>query len=158
MENFEVPFKQVKMLKDLQLKLESEGFLKVHLPNKVEWKVTKPQPLELTLEENRITIRSDGKVDKFDASEGSVKDQKGFRDLLDWLRLDADGLLKNYKVTQLGPNRYKFESLNPGIGMKALTMSLGKSGHVSSLSFEELGGDEILISFGHPKVKYRKQP
>ena len=136
MSSLEVPFKQTKTLKDIQMKLESEGLLKVQLPNKVEWKITKPQALEMTLDQDRITIQSDGKKDTFRASEGSGKDQRAFRDLLNWLRLDAEALQKDYDITSLKAGVYRFRARNSETGMKALTMNLNKAGHVDTLNFE----------------------
>gem|GEM_PF-6503089 len=155
MATLEVPFKQTKTLKDIQLKLESEGVLKVQLPNRVEWKVNKPQALDMVLEQDKVTLKSDGKEDTFRASEGSAKDQRAFHDLLNWLRLDAEALMKDYDVTEVGKNRYRFTAKKADMGMKALTMNLNKNGHVETLTFEEIAGDEIVIRFGAPKVKYK---
>lgn len=154
MSSLQVAFKQTKTLKDIQLKLESEGVLKVQLPNKVEWKITKPQPLEMMLDQETITLSSDGKTSVFRMSEGSTKDQRAFHAMLNWLRLDADALLKDYDVTELGKNRYRFAAKKGDTGMKALIMTVNKNGHVETLTFEEIAGDEILIRFGAPKVVY----
>ncbi len=154
MSSLEVSFKQTKTLKDIQLKLESEGVLKVQLPNTVEWKIQKPQPLEMLLDKDVIKLKSDGKESIFHASEGSAKDQRAFHDLLNWLRLDASAILENYNVVQEGKNRYRFHAKNSASGMKSLVMNLNRIGHVETLSFEELAGDEIAIRFGTPAVKY----
>jgi len=157
MASLEVPFKQIKTLKDIQLRLESEGILKVQLPNRVEWKVLKPQPLEMVLEQDKVTVKSDGKEDTFRASEGSAKDQRSFHDLLNWLRLDADALTRDYQVSRLSPNRYRFVAKNPDSVIKALNMDLSKAGHLQKLTFEEAAGDEIRIEFGIPQVKYQRK-
>ncbi len=139
MTKLEVPFKQTKTLKDIQLKLESEGVLKVQLPNKVEWKVTKPQALEMILDQDKITLKSEGGEDTLRATDASAKDQRAFRDMLNWLRLDADALVKDYEVSQAKANHFRFQSKREDSGMKGLTMKLNSSGHVETLSFEERG-------------------
>lgn len=155
MASLEVHFHQIKTLKDIQLKLESDGVLKVQLPNRVEWKVQKPQRLDMILEQDKVTLKSEGKEETFRASEGSAKDRRAFTDLLNWLRLDADALVKDYEVSETGPRTYRFSAKNSGTGMKALTMKIGAAGAVETLTFDEASGDEIHIVFGAPKVKYR---
>lgn len=156
-EHLEVDFKQTKTLKDMDLKLNSEGHLTVNHPNKVEWKILKPTPLTVELEKGTITINSASGTQKFSQAENpSAKDRESFQTLLSWLRLDAREISEKYDVTKLALHNYRFEAKDPNTPvMKALEMKVAATGHVTDLKFEEASGDSVEIQFSKPKVKYR---
>lgn len=160
LETLETSFKQVKTVKGMDLKLDSEGTLKITFPNKVEWKVTKPEKVTVVLIGDRIQISSDGKTQEFRASEGSAKDQAAFQDLLRWLKLDADGILRAYNVMETSggqkPRVFNFiPKESAGVPLKNLFLTLSADGHMEKLFFNETSGDDIAIKFSKPKLKYR---
>ncbi|HMN68959.1 MAG TPA: outer membrane lipoprotein carrier protein LolA [Bdellovibrionales bacterium] len=148
----EVDFHQVKTIADMDLKLTSSGHLSVQRPNRVEWKVTRPEVMTVVLENEKIAVTADGKTEEFDAKQAaSGKDRKSFQELLAWLKLDADILLNKYEITKLGVGRYRFQPRDKDATLKDLEMTLARAGHVEKLSFVEASGDHIEISFGKPK-------
>ena len=154
LKSLEVSFEQTKILKDMQIELKSSGVLKLEPPNKVEWKITKPQPLTVRLDKDRIAITSDGKTETFKTGEGpTAKDRRNFEDLLNWLSLDAHAIAKNYSVTKLGERNFRFQAKRPDATIRDMTMTLNKNGHVDLLKFDEASGDQISIRFATPKVK-----
>lgn len=152
--SMEVDFKQTKTLKDIDLKLQSEGTLKVVPPKFVQWKILKPEPLTVELEDQKITIQSSSKTQTFSQSEGpSAQDRKSFSRMLSWLKMDAQAIAEGYDIWQSGESRYRFTSKDekePAV--TALDMQLDKSGYVTMLKIEEASGDEIQIHFKKPKV------
>jgi hypothetical protein len=154
----DVDFQQTKTLKDMDLKLKSEGHLTLSLPQRVEWKILKPTPLTVELEKDKITIHSGSGTQVFSQAENpSAKDRESFQTLLTWLKLDAEEINRKYDVTLTGPGQYRFTSKNPDEPvMKSLEMKLSKAGHVQELRFHEASGDQVQIRFAKPKVTYRR--
>ncbi len=154
----DVDFKQTKSLKDLNLTLNSEGHLNLIPPDHVQWKITKPQPLTVDLEQQKITIRSASGTETFSQSENpSEKDRKSFAMMLTWLKLDADAILQKYTVSKLKSRTFRFVTKDPGEPMlKSLEMELTEAGHVATLLFQEASDDEMRLVFARPKVIYRK--
>ena len=159
MESLEVDFHQIKSLKDVQIQLESSGHLSVSESNRIEWKVFKPEPLKVVLENNTISVGLNGKSETFHAGDGpSGKDREGMNDLLNWLKLDAQAIMKSYDVTRLKTSTYRFVSKKKQSTLISLNMQLSNAGYVSKLTFYEASGDEIEITFAQPKIKsLRKQ-
>lgn len=157
-ERLDVDFKQVKTLKDIALDLKSEGHLTLKMPKEVEWKVLKPQPMTVTLADQKITIKSPSNTQTFSQEQNpSAKDRKSFQTMLTWLKLDAQAIAEKYAVSETGPREYKFISKDPKEPVvKAMTMKMDKTGHVASLLFEEVSGDSMRLNFSQPKVVYKK--
>lgn len=157
-EQLDVDFKQTKILKDINMKLESEGHLTLKFPDRVEWKVTKPQAMLVELENQKIKITSASGSQSFSQNENpSAKDRRSFESILNWLRLDADGIYQRYIINSASKRRYNFvakDKSEPVI--KALDMELTGNGHLAKLVFHEVSGDEIHILFNKPKVVYRR--
>jgi hypothetical protein len=154
----DVDFQQTKSLKDIKLDLNSEGHLTLKLPDQVEWKILKPQPMTVNLEQEKITIHNGAELQTFSQKENpSAKDRKGFATMLSWLKLDAGEISSQFDVQEAKPRDYIFVPKDPkGAMFKSLEMNMGKEGHVETLVFEEASGDEIRIHFKKPKVIYRK--
>jgi hypothetical protein len=157
-ERLEVDFKQTKILKDIALELKSEGRMTLSLPHRVQWKILKPQPLTVELEQQKVTIQSATATQTFSQSENpSAKDRKNFETMLSWLKLDPDAIAANYFISKIAENQYRFVSQETSDPVfKALEMELLPAGHVSKLRFQESSGDEIRIQFSKPVVVYRK--
>jgi outer membrane lipoprotein-sorting protein len=158
-ERLDVTFEQTKTLKDMDLKIKSSGNLTLVPPGKVEWNVIKPQPLFVTLEPGKITVTADGKTETYKPGQGGTQaDRKNLEDLLNWMRLDAEAIERDYFVAQEDPGVFTFQSRREGASLKHLTMWLTKNGDVKKLVFQEASGDKMEIAFGTPKVKTRKKP
>lgn len=157
MESLEVPFKQIKSLTDLNLELRSEGRLTLTLPDRVLWEILKPQPTTVLLEQDKITLDSNGKKETFKPGDSnSTKDKQSFADLLNWLKLDAEAIAQNYTVSKTTDRTYTFAAKRPDSAVKSLEMELTKSGDVAELNFNESSGDKIKIQFGKPKITHKK--
>jgi len=158
-DRLDVDFKQTKILKDINLELKSEGHLTVKAPDQVEWKIVKPEPLTVTLEQQKVTVKSSSGTQSYQQSENpSTKDRESYATLLTWLKLDAGAIADKYNVTELAKNHYRFVSKDPHEAMiKALEMEMAPDNHVSKLIFDEVSGDQMRLAFGKPKVTYRSQ-
>ena len=158
-ERLDVDFKQTKTLKDIQLDLKSEGHLTLELPGRVVWKVLKPQPMTVNLEQEKITIESPTSKQTFSQAENpSAKDRQTFATMLTWLKLDAHAIAEKYTVLETGKNRFRFLSKDPNEPViKSLEMQMDGAGHVAHLLFEEVSGDSIKLQFAKPKVIYKKK-
>jgi outer membrane lipoprotein-sorting protein len=156
-DRLDVDFKQTKILKDINLELKSEGHLTVKAPDQVEWKILKPEPMTVTLEQQKITIKSASGTQSYQQAENpSAQDRESYATLLTWLKLDAGAIAEKYTVTALGKNRYRFVAKDPHEPMiKALEMDMGSDNHVHQLVFDEVSGDQMRLAFGKPKVIYR---
>jgi outer membrane lipoprotein-sorting protein len=156
-EQLDVDFKQTKTLKDIQLDLKSEGHLTLKLPDLVVWKILKPQPMTVDLDQQKITIHSPSSTQTFEQSQNpSAKDRRSFATMLTWLKLDAGAIAAKYSVTEPAPRHYRFVSKDPHEPMlKSLEMEMTAAGHVAELTFEEVSGDQIHLHFGKPTVTYR---
>lgn len=157
MQRLDVAFKQTKILKDMSLKLESEGQLTIQFPDRVEWKIIKPQPMTVELENQKVKITSSSGSQTFSQSENpSAKDRRSFGSMLSWLKLDAEEIWQNFTIKKTGPRRYVFLAKNQRESlMKSLEMELTKNGHLAKIVFIETSSDEIHILFNKPKVVYR---
>jgi outer membrane lipoprotein-sorting protein len=156
LEQLDVDFKQIKRLKDMKLELASEGHLRLQPPSRVEWEIRKPQPMMVVLSQDKITVKSDEKEEVYKLSEaGTTRDRRRLSDLLSWLRLDADEILKSFAAEKRSEQSYEFvaKSADPMIKRLALTLTL--RGHVQRIVFFEASGDEIQMDFATPVLKYR---
>lgn len=158
-QKLDVDFKQTKTLKDIQLDLKSEGHMTMTLPDHVQWKIHKPEPMTVDLEQQKITIHSGSGTQTFSQDQNpSAKDRKGFATMLSWLKLDSSAIMNHYDVTQLAPRKYRFTAKDKDEPMlKSLEMELTSSGHVAQLLFQEVSGDEIRLQFSKPKVVFKSQ-
>lgn len=156
--HLEVDFQQTKKLKDIDLKLESSGILKVDPPHGVLWRVIKPNPVMVTLSQQTIVIQTASGTQTFSQSENpSEKDRKSFSNMLGWLKLDAEAISNQYEVTQPGPSQYRFVAKDKkATSLQNLEMQMTPEGHIRVLKIEEESGDSIEIRFGKPKIHRRK--
>ena len=156
-ERLDVDFKQVKVLSDLDLKLRSEGHLSLKFPDHVEYRISKPEPLRVELDKQKISIFSPDGMQTFSQSENpSAKDQKNFATMLSWLRLDAASISEKYTIIETSAHHFHFVAKEPQeMMMKALDMEVAPDGHVIHLTFFEVSGDQLRLDFGVPKVTRR---
>lgn len=157
--HLEVDFKQTKILKDLNLRLASEGHLTLALPDRVIWKIEKPQSMSVDLNQEKITIQSSTNTQTYSATENpSVQDRQNFATMLSWLKLDARAIAGKYEVRELAKRRYLFIAKETKAAvLKSLEMELTPAGHVAKLIFQEISGDEMRIQFAKPKVVHRRR-
>ena len=69
-----------------------------------------------------------------------------------WMNLDAKAISDAYAVQKLGPASYSFEPRKPSPFTK-IVMNLSKTGHLETLSLEEVSGDSMQLKFGIPHLK-----
>lgn len=155
-EKLQARFHQTKTLKDLNVRLQSEGELTLAKPDTVIWDVRKPSPMkmELTAGEARLTTATGTQTLKADAGPQA----ENMKNLSAWLKLDADALAKNYSVEAAGKNAFRFKARDqkqsPFLG---LDLTLAPDGHVQRLVLAERSGDEIDIKFDPPHVLKKKK-
>jgi hypothetical protein len=145
-QTLQTKFHETKTLRDIQLK-----DLTVIRPNKVIWKVTRPSPLTVTLEETRLQILEEGKTESF-AIEGEAK--QALKSLVVWLKLDPDELFATYQISSLGENRFAFvpKSLETS-PIQRLEMTLRTNSYVERLQIDEKSGDHLDIRFEKPRIE-----
>jgi outer membrane lipoprotein-sorting protein len=145
-------FHEIKTLKEMKLTLESDGELTVIRPSKVIWKVTRPSPLTVILEESRLQILdSEGKGETL-AIEGEAK--KSLKSLVAWLKLDPNELFETYQISDLGENKFRFEPKVPAESpLRALVMQIRPKSYVEQLQIEERSGDSLTIRFEKPRIE-----
>jgi len=150
----EVDFKQTKILKDIQLELTSEGHMTMILPDHVQWKILKPEPMTVDLDQQKITIHSSSGKQTFSQAENpSARDRKSFATMLSWLKLDAGAIMSQYEVQKTAARRFHFIAKDKEEPMlKSIELELTAAGHVATLLFQEVSGDEIRLEFKKPKV------
>lgn len=150
----EVDFKQTKILKDIQLELKSEGHMTMILPDHVQWKILKPEPMTVDLEQQKITIRSSAGNQTFSQADNpSARDRKSFSTMLSWLKLDASAIMSQYDVQRPAARRFRFVAKDKDEPLlKSIELALTPAGHVATLLFQEISGDEIRLEFSKPKV------
>jgi outer membrane lipoprotein-sorting protein len=161
----EVSFKQLKTLKDLGLQLKSEGRLKLQPPNRVVWEILQPSPVQVTLDQNEIRIRSgkgaDAQVQTFKMSEApSDPSTQNLTGLIAWLTLDSKALAEQYMIYAEGSNSFRFipkqkGTAPPSTPFKDLFMTLSGNGLLKHLTIDELSGDTVDIDFGTPKITHK---
>jgi hypothetical protein len=156
-EKLDVDFKQTKHLSDLALDLNSEGHLSLRRPDHVEWKITKPESLSVELEGGRIRIHGAKGDETFDSADAQEADRRRMEALLNWLKLDADAIARDFTIEKKDTTHFTFTAKpgHPSL-VTALEMELAASGHVTKLLFRERSGDEIRLSFGTPKLVYKQ--
>lgn len=161
-DSLQVGFHQEKKLKDMKSPLKSEGTLKVQRPDQVQWEIVKPSRVLVTLSPSLISLESgegDSKtVQSFkrgDLAQG--KESRALEGLVSWLQVDAIALSKEYRVMKTGEREYQFEpraiETSP---FEKLQMKLSLKKHIEKLLLFEKSGDLLEISFGSPKVTFKK--
>ena len=153
-----VDFSQHKYIKELDVDIKSNGKLQVKWSDHVIWKIESPSPFEFVFNSSEIKITSKSyagkeRVDTYKIGETiSKKDAKGLMQLLLWLRLDADGLVKHYSICRQDDLLRFFPIESEDIVFKQLDMSLCKTGYIKSLKLYEKSGDLINIEFSKPTI------
>lgn len=155
---FRARFTQVKHLKDMALDLTSEGQLTVIRPHKVIWRVDRPSPLEMTLEERAIhLVQGQGAARREQhwklGNEIGEADLKGIHDLMAWLRLDIPAINAAYRLTEVKPGELRCapRENSPHSPFVAMNLRLNPKGHLERLILEERSGDSLEITFSAPE-------
>lgn len=142
-ESLTVGFEQMKILKDMDFRLKSEGQMSVTPPNHIIWEVRKPAPLKFEL-------------DTEDANSAiPEKQRREIAQMILWLRLDPDALSKDYEVVENSPNSFSFTAKNKDGVFKSMQLTL-KNGFAETVTLDENSGDRIALKFARPNVKYKK--
>lgn len=154
----EVSFTQVKILKELDVRLASEGRFILNRPEKVIWEISKPSPVRVTIDRSAMRIESgsgDAAHTQVFKLGSTVSDEstKNLTALIAWLNFDAETLYAQYVITSVGKDVFRFdprESINSPF--QHLVMQLSVEGHLKHLSIHEASGDVLEIDFGKPKI------
>lgn len=151
-------FHQTKHVKDLDLDLQSEGSLVLIRPERVVWKIKKPSPTELILENRKIEMTSgegsNKKTQNF-SLDGAMDPAitKSLLSMIAWLKLDLAAIRDAYTIYGLEKDTYQCVPKDEkGSVFKSLTLSLHSKGHMQKLLIEEKSGDHIEIAFDEPKI------
>lgn len=157
----DVDFKQTKTLKDMNLQLKSEGHLTLRRPDRLIWKITRPQPLEILMSPNALTIRSgvgqDAQTQTLNTEAlGSDQASRSMVGLLAWLNLDGHALAQDYEIYAVGQRLFRFlpkdKAMSP---FASLEMKLSSDGQLERLALAEKSGDRLDIQFAKPKIGHR---
>jgi outer membrane lipoprotein-sorting protein len=155
-------FEQEKLVKDLDVRIESSGKFSFVSPEKVSWEVTKPSLMRMTLDGEKVSIRSgEGSNAKEETyrlgsqmGEGAAK---SLTRMTAWLKMDVNAISSSYDVYQEKSGEYRCV---PKKGEEALfeslTIKLHPSGHMERLILGERSGDLITIQFSKPEITRRK--
>ncbi len=155
----EVSFTQKKVIKDIDVRLTSEGRFKIIRPEKIIWEITKPSPVKVTFDKAEIRIESGAGASQHSQVlklGDSLPDKaaKSLAGLVAWLDLDAKKLHAQYVIFHAGAQAFRFEPRQKeGSPFKDLLMTLGGDGHLKQLAIQETSGDTLDIEFGVPKIK-----
>lgn len=151
------PFKQKKTFKDIDMVLKSEGQFELSRTSKtVTWQVLKPSPLKVILNGVEVKMIGPESTQTFKISEiGGDKAMKSLTSLVAWLELDAEKLTRDYGVSQLGPDKFRFVPKTDTFG--ELDMQLNPKGFLTKLEIHERSGDKLEIDFGTPKISRSTQ-
>jgi hypothetical protein len=149
-------FHETKTIKNMSLKLESDGELTIDRskarPNLVIWKVTRPSPLTVSLTQGKLDIvGADGKAESY-SMEGAARDS--LQALVAWLRLDPEELAKTYLVTDLGGERFRFAPRKGSeLPIQSIQMKLEAGSYLEELEIMESSGDRLVIRFEKPRIE-----
>lgn len=154
-----VDFKQIKTLKELGVKLESEGKLELIRPSQVIWEIKKPSRVLIRFDQKQIRIESgEGKdvsiqvVKMEDIPKG--RESKSIGGLMAWLQLDAHALSEQYIVTSSQAKKLMFSPKQKDNSVfKSIELTLSSTGHLEILHIWEGSGDEIEIQFSAPRIE-----
>lgn len=155
--SLEADFHQVKDLKDMGMRMKSEGRFRLEPPSgAVVWEVRKPAHVKVELDAKGIRITSgDGAqatIQTFRAEEmPKGGDAASLHDLVAWLKLDAHALAEQYEIARLPDDRFLFTPRKPG-PFRTMEMALAKDGHLKTLVLDEASGDRMTIAFEKPRV------
>ena len=158
----EAPFKQVKTIQSLGLKLPSEGVLKVNRPNRVDWKIMSPSFVQLVLIDRQVLLKTgEGKEAKVERLflDGPMDPNisKGLVSMMAWLKLDIPTITSSFTITDIGKRAYKCLPKDPNSFLfENLIFHLHPKGFLEKLILNERSGDNLEISFSTPKVTFSK--
>lgn len=151
-----VTFRQVKWMKEMGIRLDSQGELALHRPDQVTWRISRPSPLLVRLGGGHIHIETGSGADRTvqDFPMANLPSDRGARalaGLVAWLRLDAHAIAAQYQVVELGPRSFRF-SPRPGVecAFAGLELELSREGNLKRLAIDELSQDRLEIEFGKP--------
>jgi outer membrane lipoprotein-sorting protein len=160
-QTLDVDFEQIKVLKSVGIKIDSEGHLSIKPDKKIIWEISKPDQLIVTLsgDEMAMTTRTDGKSDTQVLKLKEMSKEQGaqnFSALFVWLTLDAKEIHKAYEVSTKDDKQYDFIPKEKNQPFTKITMSIGPESTIKGLRMHEQSGDELNIQFKKPKLTYRK--
>lgn len=144
-------FTQVKTITDLGIQLKSEGTLTIIRPSTVVWKVLKPSPLTVTINDKQVSMENE--VFLLSSAPSQVSQKLAF--VISWLRMDTHTLAENFSIRrthenvyQLLPKQEKKDSLIIG----SFEITLNSQGYVERVIITEISGDRLDIHFAKPQV------
>ena len=158
----EADFHQVKDLKELGMKMTSEGRLILKRTDSVIWEVTKPARVKVELGTTGIRITSGegatATVQNFPIEQmPNDKNTSSLHDLVAWLKLDAHALSTEYTITKTTSDHFVFTPKKVG-PFKSMEMDLSGAGHLERLVLNETSGDEMIMTFARPRVRKTLPP
>ncbi len=161
--SLESRFTQVKKLVDTNIKLKSEGRLKLNSPDTIVWQIDKPSKLVVTMKSKEIQIVSGEGVDQttqtFKHGENSTQEpfEKDLGALVTWLKFDPHALATEYQITKPSADTYAFEPKHSMI-FRHIEMKLANTGYAKQVTLTENSGDVLDISFENTVVTHKKPP
>lgn len=150
-------FKQKKRIKDLDIELLSEGKMIFEKPQKIQWIITKPSPIEVQIDAEKISISSSkaGQRQTQILQLSQISENQntmGFSLFVPWIQRDAAKILSVYKVAQINDHHLVFTSKKPSL-FRSIDMRTGKNGLIEKMTFLENTEDSLEISFQAIKIE-----
>lgn len=150
---FETKFNQVKFIKSMNVRLKSKGILTVQKPHKVLWQITEPSKMTVKIDDKRLEMTSgsgkEASTQKVDI--GNIPSaMKNMATLSTWLRMDANELARDYRISKTSDVQFTFEPREEGM-FTSFEMTLTPKGHLKSLTIHEKSEDSLQIEFELPK-------
>ncbi len=147
--------KQEKLIKELDLRLKSEGLFEIHKSSAqgltIDWNIKKPENLHVCIEGSTLYIQDSNQKAPIQQDLNKVDDQSqgSFAVLRTLMEMDTDRLLKDFSVYK-AKDQLTLESKKVTVHI-----SLNKDDLFKQIKFVEASGDELKIDFVN--VKQLKQ-
>lgn len=152
-----VAFKQVKRLKDDDLRVKSEGVLTLVGGDQAIWEIVKPSytKIAITPATIQITTKDMGGKESTEtlnvASDLPKRSVVAIATLTTWLRFDVRRLTKEYEIESIATDSFRFvPKLGDDFLFKEIVVTLSKNNHLKKLLFTERSDDSIVIEFAEP--------
>jgi outer membrane lipoprotein-sorting protein len=161
-DRLETSFHQVKRMKQMKMQLKSEGRLKIHRPDEVQWEITKPSHVLAAFDQKTVRLETgEGEqktvqvLNRNDLSER--KEAQALKSLTTWMQMDPVALSQEYEIQKLQPEYYQFTpKQKESSPFEKIELKISQKKFIRELSLFEKSGDTIQITFETPQFQIKK--
>jgi hypothetical protein len=141
-------FTQTKSIKEMDLKLESEGQLEVKSPGHATWTILKPAYLSVEVSPEEIKIFNDAKgTPRVIKKNNSASSEMEGGDWLKILMEKPEKILDSFDVTLSGADRYHLISKKKNQGFDFVELVFTKTSDLREVKIQENADDSLTIHF-----------